>query len=72
MYDPKRIPVILDALREVWEMIPDRQFNSLMFNVIKGTSPGMSDQELIEKIADFKAALVEQNKKTEELLKRLK
>jgi hypothetical protein len=73
MHDPKRIPIILDALREVWEMIPERQFCAVLINITKrnGGYWEINDEEFVEKLATFKKAMKEQNAKMDELLKQL-
>jgi len=73
MFDAKRIPVILKALQEVWEMIPDRQLCAVIINITKRNSGywEITDEEFVQKLAKFKDDLIERNEKMEELLRQL-
>jgi len=54
MRDPKRIPVLLQAIKEVWERHPDLRFCQLVQNITgKNDSFYMEDDEFSRKIIEF-------------------
>lgn len=56
MRDPDRIYYVLDALREVWELVPDWRFMQLMCNLQRMHGSDMfyvEDTKLIEILNDM-------------------
>jgi hypothetical protein len=55
MRDPKRIPVILDRLKEAWELAPDLRLPQLIM-AVEGTGRDLfyiEDEELLTKFDEF-------------------
>lgn len=55
MRDPKRIPIILEKIRELWEQHPDLRLLQLLLNVFPGSNPTVyytEDEKLIEYLSE--------------------
>jgi len=54
--DPKRIPKVLEVIREIWEKVPDQRFGQLIYNLTQFSEIKekdvyyIEDDELIRKI----------------------
>lgn len=55
MRDPKRIPEILDQLKEIWEMFPDLRLTQIIMHVVLDDNHlyNMEDQALINRMKSF-------------------
>lgn len=54
MRDPKRIPVLLQAIKEVWERHPDLRFCQLVQNITgMNDSFYLEDEEFSRKLIEF-------------------
>lgn len=55
MRDPKRIPLVLEELRKLWEQYPDWRFGQLLVNLPFERDPfHMEDDEMIKFLRSVK------------------
>lgn len=73
MHDFGRITAILELFKEVWGMVPDRQFCNLIFQITKrnGGLYEINDEEFVKRLLEYRTKLKEQNASMEELLKQI-
>lgn len=55
MRDPKRIDIILNRIKEIWNKYPDLRLGQLIANVISDDSVlyMLEDEELVRSLEDF-------------------